>query len=307
MARRLSFHPFKFAKRYMPKNLFGRTLTILLTPVLIIMVVITFVFFDRHWSSITHRFANDIAGDVMAIITMLEEDGVAFDKVQAFAQKQFDMKIAQGDKLHDYGHSSVILRELGADYLSTALSNRSIAQPFYIGLDSDWVYISIKRPDNVLDITINRKRLLSKTTTIFLFWLFGAPLLLLIIAIVFLRNQIRPILRLAVAVDRFGKGKDVSGFKPEGASEVRKAAVAFNQMRERIRRQITQRTDMLAGVSHDLRTPLTRMKLQVAMLEDKVAKAGLLKDIDDAASKFHVVDKLLENETIRKKVDLPGV
>ena len=280
MARSIIINPFKYIKRYLPQKLFGRTLTILLTPTIIVMLVITFVFFDRHWSSVTKRFADSIAGDVVAVIHLLQNKDNTFESVKSFAKSNFEMDVSIGRKLEQYTPSSAIFRELGADYLSSSLSHY-ISTPYNVSLDSDYIYISVAQPDHVLNFLLNRKRLLTNSTTVFLIWLFAAPLLLLIIAVIFLRNQIRPILRLAKAVDNFGKGKDVSNFRPEGAAEVRKAAVAFNQMRERIRRQITQRTEMLAGVSHDLRTPLTRMKLQIAMIEDKATKVGLLKDVDD--------------------------
>lgn len=298
MARYLNFHPFKYLKRYLPKKLFGRTLAIMLTPVIIIMLVIAYVFFDRHWTNTTRRFADSIAGDVSSIVYMLKDK--PFTEVQTFAQNHFDMRIKLSNQLLTANHSSVFLREIGADYLANALKKQGILVPFTLRVDSNHIYLSLKQPDYVLDFAINRKRLLSRTTTVFLLWLFGAPLLLLLIAIMFLRNQIRPILRLAKAVDNFGKGKDVSNFHPEGAYEVRKAAMAFNQMRERISRQITQRTEMLAGVSHDLRTPLTRMKLQVAMIDDKAAKAGLLKDINDMVCMVEAFLEFAKNNELEK-------
>jgi len=130
-----------------------------------------------------------------------------------------------------------------------------------------------------LHVITSRKRLFSSTTYIFIMWMVGSSIVLLAVAIYFLRNQMRPIRRLAVAADSFGKGRDVVDFKPEGAREVRQAAAAFIAMRERIRRQITQRTEMLAGVSHDLRTPLTRMRLQLAMLGEGEDIASLKADI----------------------------
>ena len=135
--------------------------------------------------------------------------------------------------------------------------------------------------EGVLEIVAPRKRLFSSTTHIFIAWMVGASLILLSIAIYFLRGQIRPIRRLAQAAESFGKGMQVVNFKPEGAKEIRQAAHAFLQMRERIQRQITQRTEMLAGVSHDLRTPLTRMKLQLAMLPENDYAAGLRGDVSD--------------------------
>jgi two-component system osmolarity sensor histidine kinase EnvZ len=298
MAGHLNIHPFKYIKRYLPKKLFGRTLAIMLTPVIIIMFVIAYVFFDRLWTNTTRRFAEDIAADVAAIVYMLEDK--PFAEIQTFAKRHFDMHLTISNQLLIANPSSVFLREIGADYLANSLKRQGLLMPLTLKVDSTHIYLSLKQPDYVLDFAINRKRLLSRTITVFLLWLFGAPLLLLLIAVMFLRNQIRPILRLAKAVDNFGKGKDVSNFHPEGAYEVRKAAIAFNQMRERINRQISQRTEMLAGVSHDLRTPLTRMKLQATMIKDKETKAGLLKDIDDMGCMVEAFLEFAKNNELEK-------
>jgi two-component system osmolarity sensor histidine kinase EnvZ len=135
--------------------------------------------------------------------------------------------------------------------------------------------------DSVLHLIISRKRLFSSTTYVFVIWMVGTSLILFGVATIFMRNQVKPIRRLAVAADNFGKGRDVTQFKPEGAREVRQAASAFLAMRERISRQISQRTDMLAGVSHDLRTPLTRMKLQLAMIKQTDGAKELSSDVDE--------------------------
>ena len=143
-----------------------------------------------------------------------------------------------------------------------------MAKPFKVDWDSldRHVAISVQLTDGVLHVIANRKRLFSSTTYVFVIWMTGTAMILFGVAAIFMRNQVRPIRRLAAAADNFGKGRDVPSFKPEGATEVRRAAAAFIVMRDRIQRQISQRTDMLAGVSHDLKTPITRMKLQLEML-----------------------------------------
>ena len=141
------------------------------------------------------------------------------------------------------------------------------------------VVIRVQLSDGLLEIFAPKKRLFSSTTYVFILWMLGTSMLLFGIATVFMRNQVRSVRKLAVAADRFGKGLDVANFKPEGATEVRQAAQAFNLMRERIQRQIQQRTEMLAGVSHDLRTPLTRMKLQLAIMGDMDGRAELDEDV----------------------------
>jgi two-component system osmolarity sensor histidine kinase EnvZ len=174
--------------------------------------------------------------------------------------------------------------EIGSGILDRRLSDalrERVHRPFHLDTWSDPrdVHIKIQLTDGVLDVVVARERLFSSTTYIFVMWMVGTSLVLFAVAMVFMRNQIRPIRRLADAVENFGKGRDVPGFKPEGATEIRRAAAAFNIMRERIQRTISQRTEMLAGVSHDLRTPLTRMKLQLAMLGDTKAAEELRSDV----------------------------
>jgi len=141
--------------------------------------------------------------------------------------------------------------------------------------------VLVQLAEGVLSVDVHEKRLYSSTPYIFLMWMVGSSLVLFAVAIVFMRNQIRPIRRLAIAARAFGMGREVEEFRSEGAAEVRQAAEAFRQMRERLRGQFTQRTEMLAGVSHDLRTPLTRMKLQLAMLGDAAEISELKSDVQD--------------------------
>ena len=163
-----------------------------------------------------------------------------------------------------------------------AAMETAVRRPFFVNAESSekTVEIQVQMPDGVLNVVASRKRLYSPTTTVFVLWMVGTSLLLIGIATLFMRNQVRAVKRLARAADSFGKGHDVPDFKPEGAVEVRQAAAAFALMRERINRQIAQRTDMLAGVSHDLRTPLTRMKLQLAMMKGE-GVAELETDVAD--------------------------
>jgi two-component system osmolarity sensor histidine kinase EnvZ len=164
--------------------------------------------------------------------------------------------------------------------LAAALEEQ-VARPFAINtrIAHEWYEIRIQMPDGLVRVLSPERRMFSPTTYIFILWMTGSALVLFAIAIVFMRNQIRSIRRLAIAADRFGKGRDTPDFKPEGAAEVRQAAAAFLVMRERIQRQMRQRTEMLAGVSHDLRTPLTRMKLALAMLGEEPEVEELKDDV----------------------------
>lgn len=268
-------------KRFLPRTLFGRTLLIIVTPVVLAQAVATWIFYDRHWESMSRRLAFGVSGDIAMIVELLEEDLTVEQREEtlAMAARTTDLIVTleTGKRLTpETAHS----RGLVADTLRQAIEER-VRRPFTIDTElvEDWYEIRVQIPAGVVSVMSPEKRLFSPTTYIFLLWMVGSALVLFTIAIVFMRNQIRPIRRLAIAADGFGKGRDVTNFKLEGASEVRQAAAAFLVMRERIQRQISQRTEMLAGVSHDLRTPLTRMKLALDMLGENPEVEELKDDV----------------------------
>ena len=265
-------------KRFLPQTLFFRSLLILIVPIVLIQVIVTTIFFDRHWSKVTSRLAFAVAGEISLLVNVIEQnesENVADNiMINAMAQK-LDMLVSYNPeeslpepmshkKARGYGWAAMIKRTLDREL------GQQLKAPYIISVDfkEKWVSVRVQLKEGVLDIDIPQRRLFSSTTYIFLLWMFAASTVLLIIAVLFMRNQIRPIRRLAIAAEHFGKGRDVHNFKTEGAKEVRQAGQAFVEMKERIQRQISQRTEMLAGVSHDLRTPLTRLKLQVAMMGD---------------------------------------
>ncbi len=270
-------------KRMLPQTLFGRSLLIIVTPVILLQVVATWIFYDRHWDTMTNRLAYAVGGEIGMVIEQLERDVTMADRTEtlSMAARTMDLIITfepdailppQRQKL-----SSLLERTLGM-----ALDER-VRKPFLIDtrVASNWIEIRVQMADGVLSVMSPERRLFSSTTYIFLLWMVGAAMVLFAIAIIFMRNQIRPIRRLAAAADAFGKGRDVTRFKLEGATEVRQAAAAFLVMRERIQRQISQRTEMLAGVSHDLRTPLTRMKIQLELFTDCADVEDLKADVID--------------------------
>lgn len=262
--------PWRMAKRFLPATLFARSLLIMMTPVVLAQAIATFVFYDRHWDTMTQRLAAGVAGEIALVIEQLERDPdmAAREETLSMTARNTDILITfnPGEMLPD---DTPRLRSGLEDTLATALDDR-VRRPWRINsnIAHKWIEIRVQLPDGVLSVLSPERRLYSFTSYLFIIWMLGSSLVLFSIATIFMRNQIRPIRRLAVAADAFGKGRDISDFKPEGAMEVRQAAHAFLVMRERIRRQISQRTEMLAGVSHDLRTPLTRMKLQLAMMPD---------------------------------------
>lgn len=257
-------------RRWLPRTLFARFLTIIVTPLVLTQLVATWIFYDRHWETVTRRLSFAVVGEIALVVGELERLPHPDDR-QALLQRvqeKTDLAITfmPGERL-DPGKGE--LRGMLPRILSRDLRDL-VRHPFRINtkFTREWYEIRIQLLDGVLRVLTPERRLFSPTSYIFILWMTGSALVLFTIAIVFMRNQIRSIRRLAFAADSFGKGRDVEGFKPEGAQEVRQVAVAFLVMRERIQRQMRQRTEMLAGVSHDLRTPLTRMKLALAMLGD---------------------------------------
>ena len=277
-------HPFSLIKRILPKTLFGRALMILVTPLVLLQLIAAHIFIDRHWETVTRRLTAAIAGEIALVITELGRDPSPQAQTRIFdmANKHFQLRmtftpnVTLPDTKQDY--TGILDRKLANDM------RERVRRPFMIDTTvfKERVIIDVQLPGGVLSVIAPGSRLFSSTTYIFFFWMLGTSLILLAIAIIFLRNQIRPIRRLAAAVDRFGKGQTLDEeFQVSGATEVRQAGAAFNSMRERISRQIRQRTDMLSGVSHDLRTPLTRMRLQLAMLKDETAAEELNADLQE--------------------------
>jgi len=268
-------------KRFLPHSLLGRSLMILVIPLILLQIVTTIIFYERHWSTITLRLSTGLAGEIAVIIRLMERYPDAADQRWLFSQTpglmSFDLQFLKEKKLSGAGKPPKGLLETT---LTRALNER-LSLPFEIDTRSykDSVEISVQLADGVLHILAHRKRLSSSTTYILILWMVGASLVLFAIAFVFMRNQVRTIRRLAEAADAFGKGQDILSFKPGGASEVRLAAAAFKLMRARILRQISQRTEMLAGVSHDLGTVLTRMKLEIAMLPNTTESQSLSDDV----------------------------
>jgi two-component system osmolarity sensor histidine kinase EnvZ len=260
----------RLLKRILPRTLFGRSLMIIVTPVLLMQAIAAAYFYDTHWEKVTQRLAVGVAGEISLLVDETEEADPARRQI-VFARAARALSLLAtfrgGAVLETAGDPEPVGR-LG-EHIDAALRDK-IRQNFTVNpeIAGEWVEIRIQMDAGVLRVLVPRQRLFSSTSTVFILWMVGSGLVLFAVAIVFMRNQIRPIRRLAIAAESFGKGRDVAAFRPTGAVEVRQAARAFLIMRERIQRQITQRTEMLAGVSHDLRTPLTRMKLQLAMLGD---------------------------------------
>ena len=276
-----SFAPFALLKRLMPTGLYGRSLIIIVAPMVLLQIVVTYVFLERHWQLVTERLSAKTVAEIALLLSEYEENPTpqSVARISKRASDNLGLPVAflDGETLPDTPSSS---GGLLADSLNDEIRQR-IARPYWINTTQQdrYVDIRISYNDGVLRILAPASHVYASNSHIFIVWMVGASIALITIAIIFLRNQIRPIERLASAAESFGMGRDVPRYRPQGASEVRRAAQAFMEMRDRIERQIEQRTAMLAGVSHDLRTPLTRFKLQLALLGDGPEIAELREDI----------------------------
>ncbi|MBI1251712.1 MAG: HAMP domain-containing protein [Alphaproteobacteria bacterium] len=261
--------PRRRLRDFMPKGLYWRTLLIIVAPAAILQLIITLVFLDDHWQATSKRMSQGVASDVALIIQLYERDPrpETFADLQQLAWQPLRLRIdiEPGAALED-----ARCRSAGSTldrYLTRALREELSRDVWYesscAGVD---VRIRVPTAEGILDVRAFRDRVQARSGPLFVAWIIGATAFLGILSIIFIRNQVRPIEMLADAMDRFGRGQDVSLYKARGAREVRQATHAFFAMRARIKRHIDQRAQLLAGVSHDLRTPLTRLKLQFALM-----------------------------------------
>ena len=268
-------------KRFLPRGLLARSLLIIVMPLVLLQIVSGIIFYDRHWSNVSRHRATALAGDIAMILELTNKDGLNSNQAAIYdlARRKLDLiimfrpeAILPNEEFKPSGNLEITLARAIAEI---------VQRPVVIDSTStrDRVLMDIQLSNGVLQVSANEERLISSTTKIFIFWMVGTSLVLFAVATLFMRNQVSPIRRLATAAENFGKGRDTPNFKPSGATEVRQAASAFMAMRSRLERQIQQRTEMLAGVSHDLRTPLTRMKLQIAMLEKNPEIQELSSDV----------------------------
>ncbi len=269
----------------MPKGLYGRSLIIIITPMVLLQSVVAFVFMERHWQSVTQRLSTAVVRDVAGIVDIIETypQDTEYQTITRIAREKFSLNISilPPDPLPPPNPKPFF--SILDGILSQQITSQ-INRPFWIDTvgDSNLLEIRIKLESNVLRVYLRRNRAYASNTQIFLLWMSGTSLVLILISILFLRNQIRPIQQLVEAAESFGKGRALpKGFKPRGAQEVKRAGQAFLVMRQRIERQIEQRTAMLAGVSHDLRTILTRFKLQLALLGKSAEVDELQNDVND--------------------------
>ncbi|BAT59234.1 osmolarity sensor protein EnvZ [Variibacter gotjawalensis] len=278
-------------KGRMPKGLYARSLLIIIVPMVALQSVVAFVFLERHWNSVTRKLSASVVQDIGAMIDVYQDVAKGADetRIKRIARDRFELTIdflpgaelpAQSPRPFFSLLDHTLTNELG----------RKIRKPFWIDTvgQSNLVEIRIKLDNTVMRVFAPRNAAYASNSHIFMVWMVATSLVLLGVAILFLRNQIKPILQLADAAESFGKGREVPSFKPRGATEVRRASLAFIEMKRRIERTVDQRTTMLAGVSHDLRTLLTRFKLELALL-------GEGPEIDAMRSDVNEMERMLED------------
>lgn len=272
----------RWLRSLLPTRLYARAVLIIIAPMVVLQSVIAFVFMERHWNTVTRRLSAAVTQDISALIDVYRSLPNDPDHaiLRRIAQQRLGLviDILPGTELPPIGPKPFF------SLLDLALSDeirKQIGRPFWIDTvgRSALVEIRIQLDNSVLRVFAPRSAAYASNSEIFLLWMVGTSLVLITVAILFLRNQIRPILRLTEAVENFGKGRDVPNFGPRGAQEVRRAALAFIEMKRRVERSMDQRTAMLAGVSHDLRTVLTRFKLELALMGEGPDFDALKKDV----------------------------
>jgi len=271
-------------KSWMPKGLYARALLIMIVPMVVLQSVVAFVFMERHWNTVTRRLSATVVQDIAALIDVYK--GYPQDKDHALLRRIAQQRLGLVVDFLPIGDMPQPGPKPFFSLLDQSLSaqiGRQISRPFWIDTvgRSSLVEIRIQLDDAVMRVFAQRSAAYASNSEIFFLWMFSTSTVLLIVAVLFLRNQIRPIVRLADAAESFGKGREAPNFRPRGALEVRRAAHAFIEMKARIERAMEQRTAMLAGVSHDLRTILTRFKLELELIGDNPELEGMRKDVDE--------------------------
>lgn len=271
-------------KRYVPKSIFGRSVLIIIVPIIVMQMIVAYIFFNAHWATVTANLTESVAADV-AVATELYSRDPSVEAAEALdallrPDMQLSVRLKPGEALpvsRRRNIFSVLDQSIGR-----ALGN-AIEEPFWFDTTRypHHIDIRVEVDEGVLQFYAARDRVFAPTGFVFIFWLVTATILLTLVSVLYIRRQSVPIRELADAADAFGKGQDVSTYKPHGAAEVRRAGQSFMKMRQRIHRHLEQRTLMLAGVSHDLRTPLTRLKLALSMAETKEDIEDAKRDLDE--------------------------
>ena len=273
----------KIIKNILPKSLFYRALLIVAVPVLVLQLVVTVVFFDSLWIKTTKGMTRALVNEMSTLLEFYKIESYNKDEINNLFSIYQDLNFEFiKDEKFDFNYTDRWFSPIDRT-LRRELKSRFKLDNFWFDTISykELIDIRIKYEDGYIKFLVPRDRVTSSSARIFALWITVPALIMVLISLIFLKNQTRPITNLARAAEKFGKGEEIEEFKPSGASEIRRAGYEFDKMRKRIVRHLNQRSEMLSGISHDLRTPLTRMKLQVTFIKDKELSKKLTEDIDE--------------------------
>ena len=273
----------KFIKNILPKRLFYRALLIVAVPVIVIQLVITIVFFDSLWIKTNKGMTKALVNEIKTFIEVYTNDNYEKEETKNLFSVYQDLNIEFiEDDEFDYSYNERWFSPIDRT-LRRELKSRFGTDVFWFDTSNykELIDLRIKYQSGYFRFLFPRDRITSSSARIFGLWITVPAFIMIIISLIFLKNQTRPITALAKAAEKFGKGEDIGEFKPSGASEIRQAGFEFDKMRKRIARHLNQRSEMLSGISHDLRTPLTRMKLQTAFIKDKDLAFKIKEDINE--------------------------
>ncbi len=273
----------KFIKDLLPKRLFYRALLIVAVPVIVIQLIITFVFFDSLWIKTNKGMTRALIGEIKTFIEVYNNDNYDKQEVSILFSVNQDLNIQYiEDKNFDYSHNERWFSPVDRT-LRRELKSRFGSEEFWFNTSNykELIDLRIKYKSGYFKFLVPRDRIASSSARIFALWITVPAVIVVVISLIFLKNQTKPITALAKAAERFGRGEEIEEFKPSGAAEIRQAGLEFDKMRKRIIRHLNQRSEMLSGISHDLRTPLTRMKLQTAFIKDQEQANKFTEDINE--------------------------
>ena len=272
-----------FLKKILPKRLFYRALLIVAVPVLVLQLIITFVFFDSLWIKTNKGMTKALIKEISTFVKVYDNEEIIKDELKNTFSLFLDLNIELvNNQTFDYQYNERWFSPIDRTLRRELKSNFNLGEFWFNTTDyKELIDIRIKYEDGYFKFLVPKDRVSSSSARIFALWITVPAIIMVMISLIFLKNQTRPITNLARAAERFGKGEELEEFRPSGAMEIRQAGHEFEMMRKRILRHLNQRNEMLSGISHDLRTPLTRMKLQIAFIEDKDLANKLAEDINE--------------------------
>ena len=281
-------------RKIIPSTLIGRSIIIIFVPIIILVILTALVFYQTSWNIISKRLAESVVADINVLVKLIDNDLSDF-AMESSKDFKMELQITKDEIINSFNRN--INRGILSKRLKQSLEN--LNRPFYYDISNleEGVIIMIQLDNSVLSINVDKDRLYSETAFVFLLWMIFASLILLFMSYFLMNKQLKPLKRLAIIAETFGRGLDAPEIKSVGAYEIRRTSQAFNQMRTRIKRFLKQRTEMLAGVSHDLRTPLTRMKLQISLINAEKAKKELEIDINEMTAMLDSYVSFVKSES----------